>query len=1352
MNNKNNILFAIIFFTIISMIDGALPENNRHVDDELDPVTLTRSSSRVHSDDTYFNGNEWHSAVVNDGQWASYQGTYDGSGGVWPRGSNKSVIYNAGLWIGFIDDDGSYRMAGAEYGSDFRPGPYGNLDWESNNDYRVYKVNRWDDATDTDWAEWPTDLGAPWEDNNSDGNYNPAVDHPYLPLDQTLFTVYSDSGDHDQFGGSPIGAEIRQTIFGGASSAHDDLARTFYVKYEIINRDTFNWNNPLFGVWSDTDLGDASDDLVGIDVDSNLVFTYNSNDQDDVFPIPPAVGFRYISGLNSLNGDLYAAGAIGNLSDIGDYNSPNDQEQAYNRMLGLQNNGNSITDPNTGQDTTFMMNGDPVSGTGWTDENAGDRGMFMSVSANLSSGETTAVVAPGDTVGFVMAVIIAQGTDRLNSITELRDASYEAKSLWDNNFADVTFVDRPIIESDEDNDLFSNILLDNVSSGGTTEIIRTYHNTGNEALNVSMSINNNNYSITPSSATISAGGSQSFTFSYTADNFTYSAHNVPSEYGTIQGAVDATMVTTFSDIIDITIDDPYVTIEEITIYYSYDSADTVYVSPGTYTENVVLERSTIMIATDDDPVSTIIDGSNNGSVITVDIIGPGMFILDGFTIQNGQSNYVGGGILFEYDFVGVVNIKNNIIKDNYADQLGGGLYSWQATGSVSRNIFINNSTNGGGNAVRLNVGGINFYNNTLWENENGSSRRSLYVRSSDHRIINNIIWDNDSNDFDYIEVNESPTIEYNIVKNGYDGTGNISDDPGLIDPDNGDFRPSPSSVAIDAGDPDLDQDGLTWESDPDDQDPDGSRLDIGAFYIDPFNIWIDELDIIHGDTALVAINVASANNETLSAIEISFVGYAGLLEFIELVADSGLVNQLGWTTALNETDSLLITASAGATDITGSGVLFWLKFYVPDTLESQFVPINVNHLIFNTDIVTSDNYYNGGIQVVWRPDVGFTVDQSSGSYPLNVTFTDTSVVGTYTLAEWLWDFGNDSTATGPDVSTTYEYPGIYDVGLIVKDDHDFSDTLIVSGLIQVDTTYGDVDWNTMVQAFDASLILKDLVEMIELDTLQRIVGDVSGNDSLSTLDASLILQYVVGLITELPYDPGTQFLAMGDLSMEDQGAAPGSVAAIPVSISNGSNIYGFEAVLEFDPAVLEYDTLLLSETMANYLIIINPLEEGVVKVAASGSNVDGNEGVFATLYFNVSNEFTDETVIQVNNLRWNEGEIMEDAAEMTLSFALGIGEELLPDVYALHQNYPNPFNPITTLRYDLPKNSLVNITIYDMLGRQVKSLINQTQDAGFKSVIWDATNDYGKPVSAGVYLYQIQAGEFVQTKKMVLLK
>jgi hypothetical protein len=96
--------------------------------------------------------------------------------------------------------------------------------------------------------------------------------------------------------------------------------------------------------------------------------------------------------------------------------------------------------------------------------------------------------------------------------------------------------------------------------------------------------------------------------------------------------------------------------------------------------------------------------------------------------------------------------------------------------------------------------------------------------------------------------------------------------------------------------------------------------------------------------------------------------------------------------------------------------------------------------------------------------------------------------------------------------------------------------------------------------------------------------------------------------------------------------------------------------------------------------------------------------------------------------------------------------ETLPQGFALEQNFPNPFNPFTTLRYDLPEYALANITIYDMMGRQVKTLVNGSQTAGYKSIQWNATNDEGKSVSAGLYLYTIQAGKFRQTKKMVLLK
>ena len=99
-----------------------------------------------------------------------------------------------------------------------------------------------------------------------------------------------------------------------------------------------------------------------------------------------------------------------------------------------------------------------------------------------------------------------------------------------------------------------------------------------------------------------------------------------------------------------------------------------------------------------------------------------------------------------------------------------------------------------------------------------------------------------------------------------------------------------------------------------------------------------------------------------------------------------------------------------------------------------------------------------------------------------------------------------------------------------------------------------------------------------------------------------------------------------------------------------------------------------------------------------------------------------------------------------------INKELIPELFALHQNYPNPFNPITNLSYDLAEDLFVSITIYDLLGNVINNLVSENQSSGYKSVQWNATNNQGQPVSAGVYLYRIEAGEFRQTRKMILLK
>ena len=96
--------------------------------------------------------------------------------------------------------------------------------------------------------------------------------------------------------------------------------------------------------------------------------------------------------------------------------------------------------------------------------------------------------------------------------------------------------------------------------------------------------------------------------------------------------------------------------------------------------------------------------------------------------------------------------------------------------------------------------------------------------------------------------------------------------------------------------------------------------------------------------------------------------------------------------------------------------------------------------------------------------------------------------------------------------------------------------------------------------------------------------------------------------------------------------------------------------------------------------------------------------------------------------------------------------ETFPQGFALEQNFPNPFNPTTTLRFDLPEVSSITLTIYNMLGQKVRTFNMQSTPAGYHSVTWDATNDLGEQVGAGVYLYQLRAKQFVKTRKMVLLK
>jgi hypothetical protein len=157
--------------------------------------------------------------------------------------------------------------------------------------------------------------------------------------------------------------------------------------------------------------------------------------------------------------------------------------------------------------------------------------------------------------------------------------------------------------------------------------------------------------------------------------------------------------------------------------------------------------------------------------------------------------------------------------------------------------------------------------------------------------------------------------------------------------------------------------------------------------------------------------------------------------------------------------------------------------------------------------------------------------------------------------------------------------------------------------------------------------------------------------------------------------------------------------------------------------------------------------------------ISGNQELVARTRANVISDaddsewrsFYDEYGVEAKrgDVWTDEGLYHEDGVAISV---LQLSAVALPNQYQLHQNYPNPFNPTTMIRYDLPEDALVNITIYDLMGHSVRSLVNSRQTAGYRSIQWDATNNLGEPISAGMYIYTIQAGEFRQTKKMVLLK
>ena len=306
------------------------------------------------------------------------------------------------------------------------------------------------------------------------------------------------------------------------------------------------------------------------------------------------------------------------------------------------------------------------------------------------------------------------------------------------------------------------------------------------------------------------------------------------------------------------------------------NGDTVLVQPGTYSENINFSGKNIVVVSlfittsDIHYISnTIIDGDDNGSVITFENGENSTAVLNGFTIINGYA-YSGGGIncissnpslknleirenaagLSLYAGGGGIfcsssspNLFNIVISNNSSNYSGGGIFCKDNSNPELINVMItNNSANNKGGGIFCNESNPSFVNVTISENSSNLGGGIFCFDNSNPTLINTILWNNSPQEIYFSQSNDpnSITISYSDIQDGEAGIvtnnngivywldGNIATDPLFIG--NGNYNILEGSLCIDSGDPDLDNDGILWENDPDDQDPDGTRMDMGANY------------------------------------------------------------------------------------------------------------------------------------------------------------------------------------------------------------------------------------------------------------------------------------------------------------------------------------------------------------------------------------------------------------------------------------------------------------------------------------------------------------------------------------------
>ena len=306
---------------------------------------------------------------------------------------------------------------------------------------------------------------------------------------------------------------------------------------------------------------------------------------------------------------------------------------------------------------------------------------------------------------------------------------------------------------------------------------------------------------------------------------------------------------------------------------------------------------------------------------------------------------------------------------------------------------------------------------------------------------------------------------------------------------------------------------------------------------------------------------------------------------------------------------------------------------------------------------------------------------------------------------------------------------------------------------------GDASLNSIVQAYDASLILQHVVGSITLNATQQGVSDVSGAAGITAYDASLVLQYVVGLINYFPaalLNPVPNIVSDVELIVGNEDVEPGEAFNLPLNIADVSGLYAMNMVIDYDPEYLEAINI---ESLLSGTNVIFDIDHSIgrINIAFAGVESMDYDMQIANIEFKASENITSgiTTPVTAKYFMANETDLSWNVSNGSVSingFATGLGNDYNDETSQL-SCYPNPFSNHLNINYLVAENNQkVFIAVYDIYGQLVAEIANGVHDAASYKISWNGNDQRGLKLPNGTYFVRMISQNKVVTHKIQIVK